>query len=149
MGRHRSLLMQHFRPVEIDDVVDELQALCSQVRSDPAGAGSICTAMLKRFPTNPELWFQRGVALACSAAPAAAEAALQKAIDFDPGHFRAWHQLGIVRQMRGDLRGARAAAQKSVFLSPETDAFQARLRNINRQAWRRLPMNLLTRTRRQ
>lgn len=131
----------------IEEITEQLHRLCANVKADPERAQSSCDALLEQYGTNPELWFQRGVALIRYSDKVEAESALQKAIELDPDHFRAWNQLAAVRRQRGDLAGARAAAERSVRLSPETEAFRARLTGIRRQAWKRAPMNVLRRLR--
>lgn len=43
---------------------------------------------------------------------------LQESVDLDPRQPRAWYNLSILRRRKGDLKGARAAAEKAYELSP-------------------------------
>lgn len=131
----------------VEEIVEQLHQLCANVQADPQRALPLCDTLLEQFGTNPELWFQRGVALIRCSDLVEAETVLRKAIELDPDHFRAWSQLAEVRLRRGDLAGARAAAVRSARLSPETDAFLARLTGIRRQAWKQAVVNVLRRLR--
>ncbi len=127
---------------QIAETVELLCNLCRHGQSDPKSAQSSCDALLQRYGSNPELWFQRGVALLCQSNFHDADAALRRTLDLDPEHFRAWNQLAVTRQRRGNLLGAWTAAGRSVALSPEADVFKERLANIKRQFWKQFPVSL-------
>jgi tetratricopeptide (TPR) repeat protein len=81
-----------------------------------------------------EAHYQLALALLPPAGKAAdSEAQFLRAVQLDPDHAKAHHQLGVLRARRGDLSGALASLRRATELAPGlTDA----QRELAAQAWK-------------
>jgi len=85
-------------------------------------------------PSFPEAHYQLALALLPPDGNASeAEVHFSRAVEFDPDHAKAHHQLGVLRARRGDLPGSLAALRRATEVSPGLVDAQ---RELAAQAWK-------------
>lgn len=73
---------------------------------------------LRADPASPRLHNELGSLLLAKGFPADAEREFLRAVRSDRRLYPAWYNLGLVRQARGDMRGATSAFRRTVDLRP-------------------------------
>lgn len=91
-------------------------------------------AALDLEPDLLEAWRGRAQARVRIGDPAGAVRDIQEVLRREPRHFAALQDLSRIAEGRGDWRGALAAWQKALELSPRTPGGKDRLRDLERRA---------------
>jgi tetratricopeptide (TPR) repeat protein len=87
---------------------------------DMAKAASLYDEVVKSMPDDAETWFRLGNARYRLQQPDDAVVAYQHALQLNPTHARAWHNLGVIR-----LKQAQAAMTASSQAAPDNDPLRA------------------------
>ena len=88
-------------------------------RSDTAMARAACHALLREEPDNADALNLLGLCEAQAGNPAAAIAALERAVAANPAYGNAWRNLAALRDTTGDASGAALALAEALARDPK------------------------------
>jgi Flp pilus assembly protein TadD len=111
-------------PNNVDALVHEGDAYYALGRCPPAQAAYQLALDHDAHATAAELGLGRCL---LKTDPAAAESALEAAVQDDPGNAAAWNDLGIARDLQGNFAGAVNPYQKALLANPALTAAEVNL----------------------